>query len=376
MLNDLINKLQNDINCELSDYELKLLYDSYYNNYAYFINMYGLELGCNNYKLVYDLRNKRNKYQDLIRLFGKKHVACNKEEINIDTICYLGNLDYDEILPTYNLRYIYGELYYHLNKIYNLENLLFILNTAYLDNLDEIDGIDSLEYVKGFHINDISKVAFNINQLDNDKDTYIGILNARGDIKNNNLKYVVGDLLGFEGAVTKNFDNLEEIYGSTCFIDKLEDNCLNKLRLVTDCFSSIFYKEPKTLEYVGELDIDNEVIDNLVFPKMNRLSCKCSKKISNLVFKGGVQHIQLDVVKQIKNTVFPDNVSSLQLFGCKIRDVVLPPNLDRLTIYDLEQLRGCTVNESLKIYLNYFLVEKSIIAKYATVIHDSKVKKL
>lgn len=376
MLNDLINKLQNDINCELSDYELKLLYDSYYNNYAYFINMYGLELGCNNYKLVYDLRNKRNKYQDLIRLFGKKHVACNKEEINIDTICYLGNLDYDEILPTYNLRYIYGELYYHLNKIYNLENLLFILNTAYLDNLDEIDGIDSLEYVKGFHINDISKVAFNINQLDNDKDTYIGILNARGDIKNNNLKYVVGDLLGFEGAVTKNFDNLEEIYGSTCFIDKLEDNCLNKLRLVTDCFSSIFYKEPKTLEYVGELDIDNEVIDNLVFPKMNRLSCKCSKKISNLVFKGGVQHIQLDVVKQIKNTVFPDNVSSLQLFGCKIRDVVLPPNLDRLTIYDLEQLRGCTVNESLKIYLNYFLVEKSIIEKYATVIHDSKVKKL
>ena len=61
MLNDLINKLQNDINCELSDYELKLLYDSDYNNYAYFINMYGLELGCNNYKLVYDLRNKRNK---------------------------------------------------------------------------------------------------------------------------------------------------------------------------------------------------------------------------------------------------------------------------------------------------------------------------
>lgn len=376
MLNYLINKLQNDINCELSDYELKILYDADYNNYAYFINMYGLELGCNNYKLVYDLRNKRNKYQDLTRLFGRNHVACNKDEINIDTVCFLGNLDYDEILPTYNLRYIYGELYYHLNKIYNLENLLFILNTAYLDNLDELDGLDSLEYVKGFHIDDISKVAFNIRQLDSNKDTYIGILNARGDIKSTNLKYIVGDLLGSDVAIIRNFVNLEEIYGSASFVDKLEDNCLNKLRLVTDCFSTIFYKEIKTLEYVGYLDIDNIVIDSLVLPKMNRLSCKCSKKISNLVFKGGVKHIQLDDVIQIENTVFPDNVSSLQLFECKICDIVLPPNLDRLTIYDLEQLRGCTVRDSLKIYLNYFLIEKSIIENYATIIHDNKIKKL
>ena len=67
-----------------------------------------------------------NDYNEYVKIFDKKHVAHIPEEINENTICYIGDLYICNRLPTYNLKYVFGRLYYDLDVIYNLENLCFI----------------------------------------------------------------------------------------------------------------------------------------------------------------------------------------------------------------------------------------------------------
>lgn len=88
-------------------------------------------------------------YDILIEIFGKEHVARSKSSITEGTICFIGDLDIDEKLPTYNLKYVYGMLNYQLDKVYNLDNLIYVNNSVFFNNIKDAGGLENLEYIKG-----------------------------------------------------------------------------------------------------------------------------------------------------------------------------------------------------------------------------------
>ena len=111
---NIIEKLKQNNNSDLSIEELKILYGVDIFDYQIYID-------------TEEYRQERNMYEDLSKIYGKEHVACTPQEITEDTICFVGAaLIIDKKLPTYNLRYIYGNLHYNLYEIYNLENLKYI----------------------------------------------------------------------------------------------------------------------------------------------------------------------------------------------------------------------------------------------------------
>ena len=112
MLEDIKKKIKDDTNCELSIDEL-------------------IEL------------NKLS-YEELVEIFGKKHIARTPEEITIDTICYVGYLKIKEELPTYNLKYIFGKLIYEEENIINLENLCFIGGDFTFYNVKDLSDLSEL----------------------------------------------------------------------------------------------------------------------------------------------------------------------------------------------------------------------------------------
>ena len=90
-----------------------------------------------------------NDYDTLVDIFGKEAVARNTQEITMDTICFIGDLIIDEKLPTYNLKYVYGMLNYQLGKVYNLDNLIYVNNSVFINNIKDASGLENLEYIKG-----------------------------------------------------------------------------------------------------------------------------------------------------------------------------------------------------------------------------------
>ena len=379
MLDNLISKLESDIECCLSIGELKVLYGIDYN------------IDYNLYKYI----DHRNKYEDLIKIFGKFLVAHNSDEITEDTICYVGMLNFDVILPTYNLRYIYGNLYYDLDKVYNLENLEKIYGDAYfpyvksaigLENLslvtrcihfNEIEsykGLDSLENVGGYHIDNIKKVAFNKKQFDLSKDTYIGDLSSEVYINLENIRYFVGLL--FWNDMRLSLDNLERIYGSMHLVGNFTNNKFKKLRKITESLIVSSMERNINLEYVKELNINSKLLDCTILPKLEKLIVHSDKDINNLVFKDGIKEAFFYSVKNIYNTFFPDNMKTLYFSTCNLSNIIIPKNLEVLQVYNVEQLKGCKVTESLKIYEKGRLLDRSEIERHATIIHDKRIKKL
>ncbi len=136
MIEEIKQKLDKDINCNLSIEELKILYGINISNYD-----------ITQYIEIIKYIDNRNKYEDLIKIFNKKYVARHIYEINVDTICIVGSLTIQEILPTYNLRYIYGNLYYELDKIVNLENLELIIGDGLFLDLKESKGLENLSII-------------------------------------------------------------------------------------------------------------------------------------------------------------------------------------------------------------------------------------
>lgn len=144
MLEKIKEKIDRNANCKLTIEELKVLY----------------EIDYSSNENLYIYTERRNAYSDFIKLFGKEFVARTKEEITEDTICYVGNLYIDNKLPTYNLRYVYGELGYNiysiflvnelnLEYIYNLENLEIVYGNALFDGVNADQTLDNLRKVYG-----------------------------------------------------------------------------------------------------------------------------------------------------------------------------------------------------------------------------------
>ena len=139
MYKETINKLQNDINSNISIEELKILYGIDIEDY------------CNSdYLEISKYRNNRNKYEDLSKIFGNDKIATNLNDISRYTICYIGNLDYYNELSTDNIKYIFGNLSSNFDLyIYNLNSLVSVDGNASFNIVKSAHGLSSLKNISG-----------------------------------------------------------------------------------------------------------------------------------------------------------------------------------------------------------------------------------
>ena len=261
MYETIINKLNNDIECELFIDELKYIYED-------------------NIKEFESIRIFRNNYNDLCKLFGKKHVACTLEEINQDTICYIGDLVIDSKLPIYNLRYIYGSLQYKLNDIINLENLEIVAGYLNINNSNNYDELCNLKYVSSLkisNINNISSLNYFIKSLD-----LITILDLKFTSENivNNLD--ISDNIKI--LVLENIESIKEVS---------LPNSLIELQLLSS------YHRFTVKETV--LKVNN--LSNL-----QELKVGASVNISRLQLPSNLKKLHLSSILSIDNSILPDKL--------------------------------------------------------------------
>jgi len=143
-------KIRDNKNCNLSKDELIELYE---------INEKQEEA------LSYEYTEGRNNYEDFVKIFSSNYVARDISEINEDTIAYIGNLTINDYLPTFNLKYVYGDLIYNLNEIKRLENLEIVYKSASFENvhcLNELSNIEKIVslFLDGVKEKDIDNIVF------------------------------------------------------------------------------------------------------------------------------------------------------------------------------------------------------------------------
>jgi len=157
-----------------------------------------LELSIEELNYLYTFNN----YYTLVNIFGIEHVARTPDEITMDTICYVGDLYIIKKLPTYNLKYLFGMLNYNLDKVYNLDNLVYIGYIAYFDKLKDATGLENLRYIKSNVFFDNLEVSTGLDSLE-----YIGRNAEFGSLRDasclSSLEYIGRD------AVFPNLENAD-----------------------------------------------------------------------------------------------------------------------------------------------------------------------
>lgn len=154
MLEDIINKLKKDELCDLTIEELKIVYE--------------IDSSID----MQEYRDKRDKVNDLIKIFGKEHIAFSIDEINYNTICLIGSIDcrdlFSKDIPSYNLRYIYGDIsnytYYspinikHEPKLDNLEKVFGRIDASAFKTIPSyFSNIEKVEELTLFHLDGIDE---------------------------------------------------------------------------------------------------------------------------------------------------------------------------------------------------------------------------
>ena len=234
MLDSIKEKLNEYYNCDLSIEELKILY----------------EIDCIIDEPLEEYREKRNNYLDFCKMFGSSHVARTPQEINIETIAYIGNLYTEKALPTYNLRYLYGQLIYYSKKITNLENLEIIYNNELdwalkFDSLEKYEGLDNLRIV--------SKLYFEYlyGDIDMSSIEYVETLQV------NNL-FDVFNIRWPQKIDNVHFDDLTSISSNFQFPNNLEGLYLPNLKEIYDL------KFPDNIKILNLMNL--KTFDNLELP--------------------------------------------------------------------------------------------------------------
>ena len=231
MLQEIYDKNRKNNNCKLSIDELRLIYIDCF------------DLDDHDYYIATLIRENRNNYLDLVKLYGKEHVACNMNDINENTICFVGNLIIIDKLPTYNLKYIYGKLtYIPFEEIYNLENLEIIFGNVDFDGIYSANGLENLSIIAG---------NANFNYLTNAED-FISLKKVYGDFNLPNLES------------SKGLDNLEFVGSDAIFPRFMEANHLTSLKrvngeLLLNCITDS--KGLEKLEYVENKVYFNNILD-------------------------------------------------------------------------------------------------------------------
>ena len=258
MLKEIIRKINKNYNCELSIEELKILY----------------EIDNISDESLDKYREKRNNYLDFCKLFSSSCVAKSPQEIDINTIAYIGNLYIDDkFLPTYNLRYLYGHLICYSKQIRNLENLEIVYNNIFdigikFDSLEKYEGLDNLKIVPRLYFESLFE--------ENDLSTieYVKHLTINNNFDVFNIKWPQRiDSLNFPSlcSISSNIklpDNLKNLYlNNLKEIDglKLPDNLellsLNQIK----SFNNIILPSNLRALYVSSLDVlkDLTIYDDL-----------------------------------------------------------------------------------------------------------------
>ena len=323
MVEEIINKLKNNINYDLSIDELKILYE--------IDGLTNIEFSL--------YRNRRNNYKDFCKIFGKEFVARTSSDIDENTICFVGDLFIQKILPTYNLKYIYGSLIYSLKLFYNLENLEIIYNSFSADNINKKERLENLTRVYGIKIDNIEEVAFNQFSITNNTKILLGDLFDCITKSTKNLEYVVGDFF-YDSNKIHNLYNLKGIMGTASFPYLVSAKGLNNLRVIKK--SADFYSLKKAtglekLSYIG-LDAYFHYLENaqglksleVINGNANFHSLKSAKGLDNL--------------KIISNCAFFDSLEDANSL-----------NSD-LYIGGIEDFNGMTLNQ----------IKKKKVKKYAS----------
>ena len=354
MLNSIKDKLNKNINCKLNREELKILY--------------GIdnEFDCN---LIQYIKKRNNYYMDIIEIFDKKFVARTQNEINMDTICFVGAaLIINKILPTYNLRYVYGNFIYELDEVHNLENLESIFGDVNFDYIKSSEGLDNLEFISGYNIHNVENAAFNINQITEDTTIYIGNLTIDKKLSTNNLKYIYGSIR-YELDKLYNLDNLEIVYGEANFDYLAYDQILKSLRIVTDVLNITTLENIPKLEYTNSLLMSGDIISSgLKVPGVRSFLADNLKTIDNLIFSDAIEYIYLFNIEKINNISFPKNLKVIDLGNIQnLYEITLPYTLKILSINNIEQLKGCIINENLTVECYGVILGNEDIIKYASI---------
>lgn len=318
MIEDIKSKLDSDMKCELSVEELKILY-SINNNYM---------------EEMIDYMHSRIvecKYVDFIKLFGKEKIAYNISEITENTIAYIGQLIINEPLPTYNLKYITGDLLYNLNEIIKLENLEVVYKSADFLKVKGIDGIENLRIASTLQLNNAECEIL-------PEFEFIKHLKLRNgsnlNLKNCNVK-------GLTIIDSKHIDNL----------------LLNEGLEIIDL---------KLVETIKDLILPS----SLVRADMGHLI-----SYYNLVLNDGLKELNLYNIKNIDGLVLPDSIEILYLNNIEsLRNVTLPKNLRYLTIGDLSALKGCTLYDDISVRIKFKIQKKKQLAKVAQLISREENK--
>ena len=313
MLEEIVRKLSLNIECELSIDELRILY-SIDNNYMEYFN----ELINQRYDLW---------YEDFCRMFGKDKVALETEEINENTICYIGTLVVEEKLPTYNLRYIFGNFYYRLNYISNFENLEIVYGIVGICWwINSLDGLENLRIV-----NELKIPKYNLEF---------------------NLDYVYK-------LVINNCDYLDMFSPKLIRIDTIGIDGL------------------KLKEGIERVVIDAKYVSNLTIPgSVKRVEMGHLVSYNNLILNEGIEELNLWRMRNIDNLKLPDSIEVLNLNNIKsLKNVTLPKNLKILSVGDITALRGITLYDDIIVKERLKTISKYELNKVAHLIprENSKI---
>lgn len=312
MFEEIIDKLKNNIDGELSIKELRDLYE--------IDGLTNIEFSL--------YRNRRNNYNDLCKIFGKEFVARTSSDIDENTICYVGNLCIGELLPTYNLKYIYGYLSYNLNRFYNLDNLEIVYDSFSANNIETNERLDNLTRVYGIEINDIDEVVYNQSLITNKTKILIGDLCISDLLNTNNIEYIIGNVL-YNLDELYNFDNLKAIMGAGIFPYIKSAKGLNNLKVIKKSADFYSLKKATGLEKLSYIGLD------AYFHSLENAECLKSLEVigGNAFFHSLKSSKGLENLKVISNCAYFDSIEYADSINCD------------LYVGGIEDFNGMTLNQ-------------------------------
>lgn len=208
MKEELIKKLDENIYCDLSIEEIKLLYGI---DYEYDEKFTGYQ------------RYRDNHFDDLSKIFDLEYIVDNIDDIDENTICFVGDLTIDDNISTYNLKYVYGEIYIDY-KYSNLDNLEKVYGDIYIynadNNLDRLSNLDRHKVLLLYDILDEIGDVYDIKYAENGE--LVSLQEADYDY--------VFDTIKYENISADLFKNIPHIFYKKeliieflkCFYDKYE----------------------------------------------------------------------------------------------------------------------------------------------------------
>lgn len=275
MIDDIKEKLESNPKCNLSKKELEVLY----------------EINGNYFNSFEEYRNLRNKYEDFSKLFGSKYIANKVNDIDENTICYIGNLNISvlKFLELYNLRYLYGDLECSNPCEYNLENLEIIYGSVTVTTLNGLENLDKVLHTST-------------------------LLLYSNEIKNIELPLA----------------KFMYLY-STRYME------------------NVAFKDG--VDYIDLPEVKS--IKNVIFPNsLKYLYLDMLGSLNSLKLPNSIEFLSLNSIEKFDNINLPSNLYFLSISSLKdCNGLILPNNLKRLVLNNLNCISGLEISSNLEVYV-------------------------